>query len=200
MQNTTSAKKRWFLFITGFIFIVLMGLLIRVSYQNTAKYYLKSAAGAVEIWQGTFSPGEKKRILIMPGVQMPAKIKDVYTKEDVYALAFKFYVSKADTLMEVPGMPDFVGIKSYLNRALSFATTDDLRQTAHARINQIDRLILLYKADVAAIKGTLSGFETALDYLNQAANLNPDEIEAELIQKKKASIRELIDMLKETTQ
>ncbi|MGD8740113.1 MAG: hypothetical protein PVG34_07345 [Desulfobacterales bacterium] len=200
MQNTTSAKNRWFLFIIGFIFIVLMGLLIRVSYQNTAKYYLKSAAGAVEIWQGTFSPGEKKRILIMPGVQMPAKIKDAYTKEDVYALAFKFYISKADTLMEVPGMPDFVGIKSYLNRALSFATTDDLRQTAHARINQIDRLILLYKADVAAIKGTLSGFETALDYLNQAANLNPDEIETELIQKKKASIRELIDMLKETTQ
>jgi hypothetical protein len=199
MQNTTSAKNRWFLFIIGFIFIVLMGLLIRVSYQNTAKYYLKSAAGAVEIWQGTFSPGEKKRILIMPGVQMPAKIKDVYTKEDVYALAFKFYISKADTLMEVPGMPDFVGIKSYLNRALSFASSDELQQTAHARINQIDRLILLYKADVAATKGTRSGLETALDYLEQAAKLNPDEIETELIQKKKASLRELLNMLKETT-
>ena len=200
MQNTNSAKKRWFLFISGFIFIILMGLVIRVSYHNTAKYYLKSAAGAVEIWQGTFSPGEKKRILIMPGVQMPAKTKDVYAKEDVFPLAFKFYISKADALMEVPGMPDFVGIKSYLNRALSFATADDLRQTAHGRINQIDLLILLYKADVAAIKGTRSGFETALDYLDQAAKLNPDEIETELIQKKKASIRELIDMLKETTQ
>ena len=200
MQNTNSAKKRWFLSISGVIFIVLMGLLIHVSYHNTAKYYLKSAAGAVEIWQGTFSPGEKKRILIMPGVQMPAKIKDVYAKKDVYALAFKFYISKADTLMEVPGMPDFVGIKSYLNRALSFATSDDLSQTAHGRINRIDRLILLYRADVAAIKGTRSGFETALDYLDQAANLNPDEIETELIQKKKVSIRELMDTLKETTQ
>jgi hypothetical protein len=200
MQNTNSAKKRWFLSITGFIFIILMGLVIRVSYHNTAKYYLKSAAGAVEIWQGTFSPGEKKRILIMPGAQMPAKTKDVYAKEDVFPLAFKFYVSKADALMEVPGMPDFVGIKSYLNRALSFATTDDLQQTAHRRINQIDRLILLYKADVAATKGTRTGFETALDYLDQAANLNPDEIETELIQKKKASIRELLDMLRETTE
>ena len=200
MQTTNSAKKRWFLSISGVIFIVLMGLLIHVSYHNTAKYYLKSAAGAVEIWQGTFSPGEKKRILIMPGAQLPAKTKDVYAKEDVFPLAFKFYVSKADALMEVPGMPDFVGIKSYLNRALSFATSDDLRQTAHARINQIDRLILLYKADVAAIKGTRSGFETALDYLDQAANLNPDEIETELIQKKKASIRELLDLLKETTE
>jgi hypothetical protein len=200
MQYPNSAKKRWFLSITGFIFIVLMGLLIHVSYHNTAKYYLKSAAGAVEIWQGTFSPGEKKRILIMPGVQMPAKIKDVYTKEDVYALAFKFYVSKADTLMEVPGMPDFVGIKSYLNRALSFASSDELQQTAHARINQIDRLILLYKADVAATKGTRSGLETALDYLEQAAKLTPDEIETELIQKKKASLRELLNTLEETTQ
>jgi hypothetical protein len=200
MQYPNSAKKRWFLSITGFIFIVLMGLLIHVSYHNTAKYYLKSAAGAVEIWQGTFSPGEKKRILIMPGVQMPAKIKDVYTKEDVYALAFKFYISKADTLMEVPGMPDFVGIKSYLNRALSFASSDELQQTAHARINQIDRLILLYKADVAATKGTRSGLKTALDYLEQAAKLNPDEIETELIQKKKASLRELLNTLEETTQ
>jgi hypothetical protein len=200
MQNTNSANKRWFLSITGFIFIILMGLVIRVSYHNTAKYYLKSAAGAVEIWQGTFSPGEKKRILIMPGVQMPAKTKDVYAKEDVFPLAFKFYVSKADALMEVPGMPDFVGIKSYLNRALSFATTDDLQQTAHRRINQIDLLILLYKADVAASKGTRSGFETALGYLDQAAKLNPDEIETELIEKKKESIRELLDMIKETTQ
>jgi len=199
MQNTNSAKKRWLLFIIGFIFIILMGLVIRVSYYNTAKYYLKSAAGAVEIWQGTFSPGERKRILIMPGVQMPAKTKDVYAMEDVFPLAFKYYVSKADVLMEVPGMPDFVGIKSYLNRALFFATTDDLRQTAHGRINRIDRLILLYKADVAAIKGTRSGLEKALDYLDQAARLNPDEIETELIQKKKASIRELLNVIKETT-
>jgi hypothetical protein len=200
MQNTNSPKKRWLLAITGFIFIVLIGLVIRVSYYNTKKYYLKSAAGAVEIWQGTFSPGEKKRILIMPGMQMPAKTKEVYAKEDVYPLASKFYVSKADALMEVPGMPDFVGIKSYLNRALSFATTEDLRQTAHARINQIDRVILFYKADVAATKGTRTGFETALDYLDQTAKLNPDEIETELIQKKKASIYELLETLKETTQ
>ena len=200
MQRTNSAKKRWLLVITGFIFIILMGLVIRASYHNTKKYYLKSASGAVEIWQGTFSPGGKKRILIMPGVQMPAEIKDVYAKQDVYPLAFKFYVSKADVIMEVPGMPDFVGIKSYLNRALYFATTEELHQTAHARINQIDRVILLYKADVAAIKGTRSGLETALDYLEQAARLNPDEIETELIQKKKKSIRELLNLLKETTQ
>lgn len=192
MLRTNSAKKRLLLIIIGFIFIILMGLVIRASYQNTEKYYLKSAAGAVEIWQGTFSPGGKKRILIMPGVPIPQQIKDVYVKEDVYPMAFSFYVSKAAALMEVPGMPDFVGIKSYLNRALSFATTEELRQTAHVRINQIDRMILFYKADVAATKGTRSGLEAALVYLDQIATLEPDDIETDLIEKKKASIRELL--------
>ena len=131
----------------------------------------------------------------MPGVHIPQKIKEVYTKEEVYPMAFNFYVSKADALMEVPGMPEFVGIKSYLNRALSFATTEQLRQTAHVRINQIDRMILFYKADVAAIKGTRSGLEAALGYLDQAAKLDPDDIETDLIKKKKASIRELLNTL-----
>jgi hypothetical protein len=189
------SKKRLLFGIAGIIFLLLMGIVIRTSFYNTSNYYLKSAAGAVEIWQGTFSPGGKKRILIMPGVQMPQKIQDVYAKVEVYPLAFNFYLSKADALMEVPGMPDFVGIKSYLNRALVFATNASLRQTAEARINQIDRMILFYKADVATTKGTRAGLEAALGYLDEVAKLNPDDIETELIKKKKASIRELLNSL-----
>jgi hypothetical protein len=189
------SKKRLLFGVVGFIFVILMGLVIHTSFYNTSNYYLKSAAGAVEIWQGTFSPGGKKRILIMPGVQIPPEIKDVYAKAEVYPLAFNFYVSKADALMEVPGMPDFVGIKSYLNRALFFATNKSLRQTAVARINQIDRMILFYKADVTTTKGTRAGLEAALGYLDEVAKLNPDDIETERIKKKKASIRELLKTL-----
>ena len=195
IQIKSKVKTILLFSIAGFIFIILMGLVIRTSVYNTDKYYLSSAAGAVELWQGTFSPGGKKRILIMPGVHIPQKIKEVYAKEEVYPMAFNFYVSKADALMEVPGMPEFVGIKSYLNRALSFATTEELRQTAHRRINQIDRMILFYKAGVAATKGTRSGLEAALGYLDQVAKLDPDDIETELIKKKKASIRELLNTL-----
>ena len=189
------SKKRLLFGSAGIIFIILMGLIIHTSFYNRSNYYLRSAAGAVEIWQGTFSPGGKKRILIMPGVQIPPEIKDVYAKAEVYPLAFNFYVSKADALMEVPGMPDFVGIKSYLNRALFFATNKSLRQTAEARINQIDRMILFYKADVATTKGTRAGLEAALGYLDEVAKLNPDDIETERIKKKKASIRELLKTL-----
>ncbi len=189
------SRRSLLLGMTGFMVVILMGLVIHASYRNADKYYLKFSAGALEIWQGTFSPGGKKRILIMPGVQKPAEIEAVYTKETVFPLAFNFYISKADALMAVTGMPDFIGIKSYLNRALSFATIEEHRQTAHARINQIDRMILFYKADVAATKGTRTGLEAALEYLDQAAELNPDEIEIELIKKRKASIRKLLETL-----
>lgn len=195
LLNFRPSKIIWLTGIGGCIFVILIGLVIRASYHNVERYYIKSAAGAVEIWQGTFSPTGKKRILIMPGVQIPTKIKNVYGREEVFPLAFNFYTKKADALMEVPGMPDFMGIKSYLNRALSFATTEELRRTAHTRINQIDRMILFYKADVTATKGTRAGLEAALNYLDQAAELNPDDIETEIIKKKKASIRELLNSL-----
>ena len=187
------SRRSVLLIVAGLTPVLLMGLVIHASYRNADKFYLKFGAGAVEIWQGTFSPRGKKRILIMPGVQKPAEIKAVYTKESVFPLAFNFYLSKADALMAVTGMPDFVGIKSYLNRALSYATTEELRQIAHARINQIDRMILFYKADVAATRGTTDGLEAALDYLDQAATINPDEVETELIQKKKANILKLLE-------
>ena len=90
--------------VAGLIISILIGLVIHASYRNADKYYLIFAAGALEIWQGTFSPSGKKRILIMPGVQKPGDIKTVYTKEAVYPLAFNFYVSKADArLGEVAG-------------------------------------------------------------------------------------------------
>jgi hypothetical protein len=176
-------------------FVVLIAIMILISYQNMNKYFITSRHGAVEIWKGKFSPKHRERIVIMPGIQPPEQIKRVYTKEEVFPIAFRFYIGKADALMEVPGLPDFVGIKSYLNRALSYATTDALRNTAKARINSIDLMILLYKADAAASKGTVAGLETAIKYLDQASTLGPDEIEAKLIKQKLASIQKLKEML-----
>ena len=176
-------------------FVVLIAIMIFISYQNMNKYFITSRHGAVEIWKGKFSPKSRKRILIMPGIQPPDPIKKVYTKEEVFPMAFYFYIDKADALMEVPGLPDFLGIKSYLNRALSYATTEALRNTAKARINSIDLMILLYKADAAASKGTVAGLETAIKYLEQASTLGPDEIEAKLIKQKLASIQKLKEML-----
>jgi hypothetical protein len=174
------------------VLVVLVGQIVYTSNKNKRNYYLKSYEGALEVWKGSFSPAGKKRLIIMPGVRPPDKIKAVYTQEEVYPLIFTYYIDKADALIHMMGMPDFTGIKTYLKRALTFATTDDHLRAVHLRLNRIDRTILYYKADVAASKGTLKGLEVAIEFLNQAASLEPDDIEAELIEKKKKNIRELM--------
>jgi hypothetical protein len=100
--------------------------------------------------------------------------------------------------MNLPGMPDFIGIKSYLNRSLAYAIDEKQRQIAIACLNAVDRIILLYKADVAAGKGRLAGLTAAKKYLNAAAELDPDEIQANLIKQKLASIQKLIATMDST--
>ena len=170
-------------------FIVLAAVLVGTSYVNTHKYFIVARDGAVEIWKGTFSPMGRERLIIMPGEMPPDPIQEDYTREQVSPLAFKYYIEKSDALMDVPGLPDFKGVRADLDRALSYAVTKAQRDEASLRINKIDRLILLYKADVAAGRGTLESLNSAADYLQQAAALNPDEIEAKLIAEKMATIQ-----------
>jgi len=184
------------LILTTIGLLFLIGFLVYTSNLNTKKYFLRASEGALEVWKGTFSPAGKKRLVIMPGAEPPQEIKPVYSREEVYPLICEYYIEKADALIHVPAMPDFVGIKTNLNRALTFATTEDHRKAAQIRLNRIDRGILYYKADVAASRGTFTALEAAMGFLDQAAALDPDEIEAELIEKKKKSIRELLNDLK----
>ena len=179
------------LILCGIGLLLLIGFLVYTSNINKDNYYLRASEGALEVWKGTFSPAGKKRLVIMPGVKPPQEIKAGYSREEGYPLIFEYYVDKADALIHLPAMPDFVGIKTYLNRALIFATTEDHRKAVQIRLNRIDRVILYYKADVAASRGSVGGLESAIEFLDQAASLEPDEIEAELIEKRKKSIREL---------
>jgi hypothetical protein len=80
-------------------------------------------------------------------------------------------------------------MRTYLNKSLSFAITSDLEEAAHARLNKIDRMVLLYKADIAVSKDTIPELKTALEYLNRANTLVPDKMESGLIQQKIDSIR-----------
>lgn len=178
------------------ITILLIGLIIYTSHLNTKKYYLIPYAGALEVWQGTFSPAGKKRLVSMPGEMPPEKIKPFYTRQDVYPLIFNYYLEKSDALIHAPGIFDFTDIKFYLNRALAYASTAEHHKAVQIRLNRIDRVILYYKADVAASKGSVASLEAAVDFLDQAASLGPDDIEAELIGKKKQAIQDLIKELK----
>ena len=170
-------------------FVILTVLVIYSSFSNSKNYYIKATDGAVEIWQGRFAPMSQKLLVTLPGAQAPQSIKDVYSKEEIFPLIFNYYINRADALLDIPGMPDFDGIKFYLNKAISFGISDDLRKKAYVRLNSIDMMTLQYKADVAASKETIDGFKTALEYLNKAALLDLNADQSKLINQKIESIK-----------
>ena len=164
--------------------VVLVAIIVGSSMINKTKYYMDANEGALEIWQGRFAPMGEELLITLPGVELPETIKDVYLKKDVFPIIFNYYVEKADTLLEVPGMPDFGGIKNYLNMALSYAVTSDSTEAAYNRLNNIELMILLYKADVAASKATISDLKDAKRYLNEAEGLSTDDLQADMINQK----------------
>ena len=175
----------------GFFLFLLVIILVGASLMNTSRFYVDEHDGAVEVWQGRFSPKAKKQLVIMPGVEAPVVKKDVYTKQDVYPIIFQYYLDKSDALLDVPGLPDFYGIKDYLNKALTYATTEAEIQKARNRINSVDLTVLLYKADRSIGDGTIDGLQAAEAYLGRASELNPDEITAGLIRQKLVSIERM---------
>ncbi len=183
-------KKKKYIFI-----IVLAGLLfitIVTSHSNRNNYYVKYKAGAVEISKGRFSPLGKELFIIMPGAQPPNPAKKVYSREDIFPYITRYYIDKADAVLDVPGLPDFDGIRTYLNKSLSFAITPALQKEAGIRLDRIDRMVLIYKADIAISKDTMPELKAALEYLNRSSSLGPDAIESELIRQKTESVRERI--------
>jgi hypothetical protein len=178
------------------VFVLLVALIIATSAMNSNKYYIKPSDGTVEIWQGSFSPMGEELLIMLPGVQPPETIKDVYSKADVYPLISNYYVEKADMLLQVPGMPDFEDIRAYLNAAMSYATSDEVNQIAQARLNNLDLVILMYKADVAASKETVADLEDAKGYLAEAARLDVDVLKLDLVAQKVAAIDDTLAKLK----
>ena len=175
----------------------LFGLLIIASAMNTNNYYLKSADNTVEIWQGKFSPTGKELVMSVPNAIIDEPVKSVYAKKEAMVPAFDYYIGKAETLSEVKGLMDFETIKSNLYKAIKFAPTSAHKKKAKSRLNKIDFMFLVYKADVAAGKNTIEGYEAALRNLTKAASLGADKPQKELLNKKTIKINEALETIKE---
>jgi len=158
--------------------------ILYTSISNTAKYYLKPRHGALEIWKGSFSPTGEHMVVKIPGAFAPETIKEVYSKNEVYPLACNYYLEKADAVLNIAGMPDFALIRNDLEKAMAYAVTDELKAAINQRLTFIDLAILTYKADLSAAKGTVEGYEAAIGYLAEAARLDLDDNQAELVESK----------------
>jgi len=197
-ENTDTTGKTPIIFGAALL-VIIMILITGISISNSKKYYLEYRNGAIKIFKGTFEPVGKSLLIILPGVEAPKPTKAVYTKEEIYPIISKYYINKAATLLEVPGMPDFKGVKIYLQKATKFATSEKLLNEAERRIQSIDFMVLIYKADLMEDTGTLSGLQDAIRYLNEAASLSTDKTEAEIVEKKIAAVQKLIDDAKKKT-
>ncbi|WP_410287473.1 hypothetical protein [Desulfosarcina sp.] len=159
-------------------------LVVGASASNSFKYYLTEHQGALEIWKGKFAPMGKKMVIALPGTPAPQTSKATYSAGDVYPLIFQYYIDKADALLDVPGIPDFEGIKKALQAALEYGSTNTLREIAYTRLDNIDRLILIYKADVAASRGSIDDLTSAIGLLKEADRLTTDTAQETLIAQK----------------
>jgi len=176
--------------------VLLIALVVGSSMINNGKYYIRSTDGALEIFKGRFAPMGEELLISLPGVQQPEISKDVFSKTDVYPIIFDYYVEKADTLLKVPGLPDFEGIKQYLNKAMLYRTTPDSADAVFSRLNNIDLMILVYKADVAASKPTLADLQEAKGFLSEASRLDVDDAKLDLINEKMDVVDKKIASLK----
>jgi len=188
------ADKMLYYGMAGFVLLVL--IIVLASWINTQRYYVKTSEGAVGIWQGKFAPKGAKHLISFPGLQVAKPIKDIYTANEVFPTIYQYYLDKADMLLEVPGMPDFDGVKEYLDKSLAYATTREMKKVIKSRLNAINLMVLLTKAEVVASKSTPEDQETALGYLKDAMAYEMDELDSARIKQKIEIVRTKIKDLK----
>jgi colicin import membrane protein len=178
------------------VFVLLVLMVVIASWMNTRHYYVKPSEGAVDIRQGKFAPKGTKHLITFPGLQLAEPIKDTYTAKEVFPIIYQYYLDKADMLLDGPGMPDFDNIKEYLNKSLAYATTRVMKTVIKNRLDAINLMVLLYKADVAAGKNSLEGLKTARDYLKEALGYQMDELESARIKQKVEAVGKKMEDLK----
>jgi len=179
--------------IVGLLFLLIIG----ASFKNADNYYLKQTHSALEIWKGKFSPRGQAKIVTLPGQQMPEKEKEVYSKKEALSLAFNHYMDRADALSEAEDLIDFQTIRENLEKAKKYAATDQQKQRVNQRLETMDFLMLLYKANVAAEKQTLESLENAMEFLDRAAALDISEQARRALEDRMATIQESASALEE---
>lgn len=178
--------------------VIVFLLLVWASYTNSVKYYVSSKKDALEIHKGLFSPTGNDFFIVLHGLQLSEPAKEVYSRQDIFPVIFNYFLEKADALLETDGLPDFEGIKGYLLKAEKYAFTSDMHNAVDTRLNNIGRMILLYKVDVAISKNTEEGLQLAMQYLKQAQRLSTDPVQKEAIKQKMAFVAKRQADLKET--
>lgn len=176
---------------------LIFALIISASINNTDNYYLKQTNKGLEIWRGEFSPSGREKIVTLRGWEASKPLKEEYSREEAFKPAFDYFMEKADTVAETRDLPDLSAIRDNLNKAKQYAITEEQKELVNRRLDRIDFLMLLYRADVAAEKQTAQGYEKAMDLLEQAEELELAEGDKQRLQQRISQARQKLEKLQE---
>ncbi|MFP4649657.1 MAG: hypothetical protein ACLFML_01835 [Desulfobacterales bacterium] len=172
-------------------------LIIGASIKNIDNYYLEEKKNSLEIWRGDFSPSGREKVVKLPGVEASKPLKDQYSKQEALTLAFKYFMDRADDVTDEHEVPDLETIRQSLEKAKKYATTEDQKEKVTRRLNRIEFLRLLYRADVAAENRSEQGYEKALDFLEQADDLKLSKHDRQALKQRTDQIRGNLEKLQE---
>ncbi len=185
-------------FLAGGIALVL-AILVIASFSNQSKFYITPTDQGIEIQQGLFSPVGKKTLVSLPGVPALEEIKSVYTKKEVFPLAFNYYLEQADAVLEQSDMPNFQTMQAHLKSAGMYALFQKDQLAIQHRFKNFELLLLLFRAEVASSRNTEDGYVAALGFFKQAEALKPDAEQAAFIASKKLAAQEALAALQQAS-
>jgi len=160
--------------------VVLFIMLYMASSSNHSKYYLIDGKSGVEVWQGTFSPMGKSYMLTMMGMEIPETTKSYYMQSDIYPMICNFYLDQASDVLSEDNIPNLVQVKEYLEMAYYFAT-EDVQKEIQKRLNGIDFMMFVLRADIAIQKGSETDLEKAREYIEEAQELAEKNYQQDMI-------------------
>jgi hypothetical protein len=172
--------------ISNFVKVVFAGILIlfimlyMASSSNQSKYYLVDGKAGVEVWQGTFSPMGKSYMLTLMGMEIPETEQEFYSQSEIYPLICSFYLDQASDVLSEDNIPNLVQVKEYLEIAHQFAN-EDIQRKIQKRLNGIDFMTFVLKADMAIQKGSEIDIEKAREYIEEAKDLAEKNYQKDMI-------------------
>jgi hypothetical protein len=160
--------------------LVLFIMLYMASSSNHSKYYMVDGKAGAEVWQGNFSPMGKSYLLTLMGMELPETEQEFYTQSEIYPVICGFYLDQANAVLSEDNIPNLFQVKEYLEMAYNYATKD-IQEKIQKRLNGIDFMMFILKADMAMQKGAENDLEKAREYIEEAEALAEKNYQKDMI-------------------
>ncbi len=168
----------------------LIAILLMASLSNSNKFYFRQHDQMVDLWQGRFAPMGERLVASFSDPKIVEAIpeKVAHTKKQAFGILNDYFIKRSDEILNTGETPDLKTVKSYLTHASNYALSEVEQQDIRMRLDSIDLLGLLSKADLALSKGTLPDFEAASGYLAQAIHVASTDVQKDVLMKRLAAV------------